>query len=67
MALFIKSITEWLSIDAFMDWLRDMRREQLNRQQARRTMNELSSLTDRELDDIGISRGDIRWVSEGRF
>ena len=30
----------------------------------RQTMNELSALTDRELDDIGLSRGDIESVAE---
>lgn len=30
---------------------------------ARATRNALSRLTDRELDDIGLSRGDIEWVS----
>jgi uncharacterized protein YjiS (DUF1127 family) len=30
----------------------------------RRTMNELSALTDRELEDIGLSRGDIESVAQ---
>jgi uncharacterized protein YjiS (DUF1127 family) len=34
---------------------------------AKRTMNELSRLTDRELSDIGIARCDIRAVSFNRF
>jgi len=29
----------------------------------RRTVNELNSLTSRELDDLGISRGDIPFVA----
>lgn len=32
-------------------------------QDARATRLALSRLTDRELDDIGLSRGDIEWVS----
>ncbi len=32
---------------------------------ARVTANVLNSLSDRELDDIGLSRGDIRMVAEG--
>lgn len=31
----------------------------------RRTVNELNSLTTRELDDLGISRGDIHAVARG--
>ena len=30
----------------------------------RQTMNELSALTDRELDDIGLSRSDIESVAQ---
>ncbi|SDX65165.1 Uncharacterized conserved protein YjiS, DUF1127 family [Ruegeria halocynthiae] len=33
---------------------------------ARATRNALSGLTDRELDDIGLCRGDIDFVAEGR-
>ncbi|MBD9526514.1 MULTISPECIES: DUF1127 domain-containing protein [Paracoccus] len=33
---------------------------------ARVTRNELSRLTDRELDDIGLTRGDIESVSRAR-
>ncbi|MEX0308485.1 MAG: DUF1127 domain-containing protein [Ruegeria sp.] len=33
---------------------------------ARATRNALNGLTDRELDDIGLCRGDIDVVAEGR-
>ena len=32
----------------------------------RRTVNELSSLSRRELDDLGISRSDIEFVARGK-
>ena len=38
-------------------WLGEQRRY-------RQTMNELSALTDRELDDIGLSRSDIEDVAQ---
>lgn len=34
---------------------------------ARRTLNELSQLSDRDLADIGISRSDIRAVAFKKF
>jgi uncharacterized protein YjiS (DUF1127 family) len=34
---------------------------------ARVTRNALSSLSDRELEDIGLSRGDIAAVAESNF
>ena len=33
--------------------------------QYRQSLNELSKLTDRELNDIGIGRGDIHRVAKG--
>ena len=36
-----------------------------NRQTYRNTYNELSRLTDHELNDIGIGRGDIKRVAMG--
>ncbi|MEM8730980.1 MAG: DUF1127 domain-containing protein [Pseudomonadota bacterium] len=33
----------------------------------RQTRNSLSRLTDRELDDIGLSRGDIEGVAHGHI
>ena len=36
-----------------------------NRQSYRNTYNELSQLNDRELNDIGIGRGDIKRVAMG--
>ena len=38
-------------------WIREQRRY-------RQTMNELSALSDRELDDIGLRRADIETVAE---
>lgn len=43
--------------------LRNFRDSIARRRQIRRTHSELSALTDRELNDIGISRGDIRRIS----
>jgi len=36
-----------------------------NFKQYRQSLNELSKLTDRELNDIGIGRGDIHRVAKG--
>lgn len=36
-----------------------------NFRQYRQSLNELSKLTDRELNDIGIGRGDIHRVAKG--
>ena len=38
-----------------------------NRQTYRNTYNELSSLTDYELNDIGLSRGEIKYVAQSHY
>jgi uncharacterized protein YjiS (DUF1127 family) len=43
----------------------DLRAAMTRNSNVRRTINELSQLSDRELNDMGISRGMIRSVAEG--
>lgn len=38
-----------------------------HKKQVRKTINELSSLSNRELNDMGIARGDIYSVARGTF
>ena len=45
--------------------LKNFLQKQRKRQSYRNTYNELSRLTDYELNDIGINRGDIRRVAMG--
>jgi uncharacterized protein YjiS (DUF1127 family) len=67
MTLFITAITEWISIEPVIEWVRDMHNKYTHYRRAQNTYNELNALSDRELNDIGISRGDIRWVAEGNL
>jgi uncharacterized protein YjiS (DUF1127 family) len=39
----------------------------VTRARQRRTLKELNSLTNRELNDIGITRGDIKSIAYGNF
>jgi len=52
-----------LHIDALLEWFRDQRRAYKRNKDIRTTMKELHALTDKELWDIGMSRGDIWEVS----
>ena len=47
-----------------MNTLTDYMRKRSN---YKRTLNELNSLTDRELDDLGLHRGMIRSVARGHY
>lgn len=63
----ILTASNLLHIPAFTEWFRDMARSYAKNQQSRQTYKELSKLSDRELNDIGISRSDIRAVAYDLF
>ena len=46
-------------------WLKELNAKRIQRAQINRTMKQLTALSDRELWDIGISRGDIYSVARG--
>jgi uncharacterized protein YjiS (DUF1127 family) len=46
-------------------WLKELNAKRIQRAQINRTMKQLTALSDRELWDIGISRGDIYGVARG--
>lgn len=55
-ALLMKADTIGFKLSA---WFKRLQAEQKRAHVARKTIDELSKLTDKELNDIGISRGDI--------
>ena len=46
-------------------WLKELNAKRIRRAEVKRTMKQLSALNDRELLDIGITRGDIYGVATG--
>ena len=46
-------------------WLKELNAKRIQRAEVKRTMNQLTALSDRELLDIGITRGDIYNVAHG--
>ena len=46
-------------------WLKELNAKRIERARINSTIKQLSKLTDRELWDIGISRGDIYSVARG--
>jgi uncharacterized protein YjiS (DUF1127 family) len=59
MTQYVLAATEWLNFGGVFDFFRNLKRSYNRQQDIRHTMKELSALTDKELHDIGISRGDI--------
>lgn len=48
-------------------WFDNLRTEYNRQREIKKTINELSNLTDRELSDIGITRGDIYHIANDTF
>jgi uncharacterized protein YjiS (DUF1127 family) len=44
-------------------WVKNIRKKMEHRRNVRITINELSQLNDRELNDMGISRCDIKYIA----
>ena len=54
-----------IGLHSVAEWFKEMNRKAKHRAMVERTVKELSKLSDRELNDIGIGRCMIRTVAEG--
>ena len=63
----ILTAAQWLNFDGLADLIRDFKRKSAQKALERRTVRELSALTDHELHDLGIGRSDIRSIARGDF
>jgi len=67
MAHYVLEASNWIqdAIEGYKDLRRSMRLRAERRASYKRTLKELNRLTDFELNDIGICRGDIRNIARG--
>jgi uncharacterized protein YjiS (DUF1127 family) len=67
MAQYVIEASNWIqdAIEGFRDLRRSMKLRAERKASYKRTLKELSRLTDFELNDIGICRGDIRNIARG--
>lgn len=54
-----------LGLPDISGWFKNIRKEMKRRADIRTTIKQLSALSDRELNDMGLSRGDIYTVAHG--
>jgi len=54
------------AIETIIEAYRSFKQERAAKKLAKQTIKELSKLTDKELNDIGLSRGDIRYVAHNQ-
>ena len=59
MTQYVLAASEWLNFSGVVDFFRNINRSLETRSRINSTIKELSKLSDRELNDIGIARGDI--------
>lgn len=59
----VLTINSWLNFSAIADYFRDAAAARKRNRNVKITIKELSRLTDAELKDIGLSRGDIYSVA----
>ena len=67
MAHYVLTASSWLqdAIEGFSDLRKSMKLRAERKASYKQTYKELSKLTDFELNDIGICRGDIRNIARG--
>ena len=67
MTHYVIEASSWIqdAIEGFRDLRRSMKLRAERKASYKRTLKELSRLTDFELNDIGICRGDIRNIARG--
>jgi len=59
MTQYVIAASEWLNFGGVVEFFRDLNRKLENRSRINATIKELNKLSDRELNDIGLARGDI--------
>ena len=57
----------WLGFAGLANWFKKLAVKLQARRLANITVNELSRLSDRELNDMGLSRCDIRYIAEKHY
>ena len=59
MTQYVLTATEWLNFAGVVNFFHNINRSLAYRSRVNATIKELNKLSDRELNDIGIARGDI--------
>lgn len=63
MTQLVLTASEWLNITPLVDFIRDLQKRMKLRKLQKETIKELSSLSDKDLSDIGIARSQIKSIA----
>lgn len=67
MTTLVANTFNWFGFNKLAKRLIEIRNEMRRLKEVRNTISELSKLSDKELNDIGLSRGDIYWVANEAY
>lgn len=67
MTQYVLTAASWLNLEGIFAYFRKLRQDYILHKNIRDTIKELSSLSDAELRDIGLSRGDIWSVAHETY
>ena len=65
MTTLVANTFNWIGLESIARFFVGLNEARIRRKEIRETMNALSRLSDRELNDMGIARGDIWAVAHG--
>ena len=65
-ALAMRTAT-WVGLPGLANWFKNLNKRLQARRLEKETYKQLSALSDRELNDMGIGRSDIRSIASGNF
>jgi len=63
MTQLVQAVSTWMDLSVFSDYIKSLKARYKKYQAYRATINELSVLSDKELQDIGMHRGMIHSVA----
>ncbi|MDB4331166.1 DUF1127 domain-containing protein [bacterium] len=67
MTTLVANTFNWIGIFGIANWFKKLGAEIKRRKQIRHTIKELQKLTNHELTDIGIARGDIWYIANQSY
>lgn len=67
MTTIVANTFEWAGLNGIANWFKTLGAAIQRYRQAQKTIRELSALSNRELGDMGISRGDIHGIAHGTY
>jgi len=67
MTTIVANTFNWIGLESIAQFFVNLNEKRIKRKEIKNTIRQLSALTDRELNDMGLTRGDIYSVAHGTF